>query len=99
MSKKSYNWQDTALARFVREAYFAIVADCGCGKTLTAIQIALAKKMPVIVIAPTHRLCEQWATAIKEDGGEKEDVWVYSKPAETKQGESYKEGFEQWMAQ
>jgi superfamily II DNA or RNA helicase len=55
--------------------------------------------MPVIVIAPTHRLCEQWAADIKRDGGGDEKVWVYDKPTETKQGEYYKEIFEQWLAQ
>jgi superfamily II DNA or RNA helicase len=97
--KQSYNWQNTALARFCRAVYFAIVADCGVGKTFAAILIALAKKMPVIVIAPTHRLCEQWKKAILEDAGPDEDVWVYDKPTETKQGEYYKERFEKWLAQ
>jgi superfamily II DNA or RNA helicase len=97
--KQSYSWQNTALARFARAIYFAIVADCGVGKTFAAIRIALAKKMPVIVIAPTHRLCEQWKNAILEDAGPDEDVWVYDKPTETKQGEYYKEIFEKWLTQ
>jgi superfamily II DNA or RNA helicase len=97
MDRKAYNWQNTAVARFVRAAYFAIVADCGVGKTLAAILIALAKNMPVIVIAPTHRLCEQWKKDILQDAGPDEEVWVYDKPAETKQGERYKEAFEQWL--
>jgi superfamily II DNA or RNA helicase len=95
--KQSYNWQNTAVARFVRAVYFLIVADCGCGKTLAAIRIALAKQMPVIVIAPTHRLCEQWKNDILQDAGPDEEVWVYDKPTETKQGEYYKEAFEQWL--
>jgi superfamily II DNA or RNA helicase len=99
MNKKTYNWQNTAAARFVRAVYFAIVADCGCGKTLAAILIALAKKMPVIVIAPTHRLCEQWKNDILQDAGPDEDVWVYDKPTETKQGEYYREAFESWLTQ
>jgi superfamily II DNA or RNA helicase len=99
MSKKAYNWQNTALARFVRAAYFAIVAECGCGKTLAAILIALGKKMPVIVIAPTHRLCEQWKNDILQSAGPDEEVWVYDKPTETKQGKYYKEAFETWLTQ
>jgi superfamily II DNA or RNA helicase len=99
MDKKTYNWQDTAIARFVRAVYFSIVADCGCGKTLATILIALAKQMPVIVIAPTHRLCEQWKNDILQDAGPDEDVWVYDKPTETKQGEYYKEAFELWLTQ
>jgi superfamily II DNA or RNA helicase len=97
--KKAYNWQNTAVARFVRAVYFSIVADCGVGKTLAAILIALAKKMPVIVIAPTHRLCEQWKDAILHDAGPEEDVWVYSRPEETKQGAYYREAFEAWLTQ
>jgi superfamily II DNA or RNA helicase len=64
---------------------------------LAAIQIALGKLMPVIVIAPTHRLCEQWAQAIKEHAGPDEEIWVYSRPEETKQGEHYRERFEKWL--
>jgi superfamily II DNA or RNA helicase len=99
VGKKIYDWQKTALARFTRAVYFSIVADCGCGKTLAAILIALAKKMPVIVIAPGHRLCEQWKKDILETAGPDEKVWVYSRPEETKQGEYYKEAFEQWLTQ
>jgi superfamily II DNA or RNA helicase len=97
VAKKAYSWQNTALARFVRAAYFAIVADCGVGKTLAAIRIALAKKMPVIVIAPTHRLCEQWKNDILQNAGPDEEVWVYSRPEETKQGDYYREAFETWL--
>jgi superfamily II DNA or RNA helicase len=85
--------------RFARSVYFSIVADCGVGKTLAAIRIALFKKMPVIVIAPTHRLCAQWKEAILKDAGPDEDVWVYSRPEETKQGDYYKEAFETWLTQ
>jgi len=53
--------------------------------------------MPVIVIAPTHRLCEQWKSDIKEIAGDDADIWVYSKPEETKEGESYRERFAKWL--
>jgi superfamily II DNA or RNA helicase len=95
--KKTYNWQNTALARFVRAAYFAIVADCGCGKTLAAILIALEKKMPVIVIAPTHRLCEQWRNDILQNAGPNEEVWVYDRNEERKKGAYYDEEFSRWL--
>jgi superfamily II DNA or RNA helicase len=72
--------------------------DCGCGKTLAAIRIALAKKLPVIVITATHRLCEQWKNDILKDAGPDEDVWVYSRPEETRRGERYREDFETWLA-
>jgi superfamily II DNA or RNA helicase len=97
--KQSYKWQESAVARFARAAYFAIVADCGVGKTLAAIKIALAKRMPVIVITATHRLCEQWKHDILTDAGPDEQVWVYSKPEETKQGARYREAFEAWLKQ
>jgi superfamily II DNA or RNA helicase len=97
--KQLYDWQNNAVARFVRAAYFAVVADCGVGKTLAAIRIALAKKMPVIVIAPTHRLCDQWKNDILRDAGPDEKVWVYDRPTETKQGDYYKESFEEWLKQ
>jgi superfamily II DNA or RNA helicase len=94
---KAYQWQENALARFARAAYFALVVDCGCGKTFAAIKIALAKRMPVIVIAPTHRLCEQWRDEILRDAGPDEEVWVYDKPSETRQGERYREEFSKWL--
>jgi superfamily II DNA or RNA helicase len=97
MTKTPYNWQRSAVMRCVRAAYFAIVADCGCGKTLAAIKIALGKMLPVIVIAPGRRLCEQWKNDILENAGPDEDVWLYAKPEETKQGEYYKERFEEWL--
>lgn len=97
MNKRPYDWQNNALARFARAAYFAIVADCGVGKTFASIQIAVAKKMPVIVIAPGHRLCGQWKDDILRDAGPDEGVWVYSRPEETKQGEFYRQEFERWL--
>jgi superfamily II DNA or RNA helicase len=95
--KQPYNWHNTAVARFARAVYFAIVADCGVGKTFAAILIALAKQMPVIVIAPTHRLCEQWKRDILQDAGPDEEVWVYDRPTETEQGDYYRESFEKWL--
>jgi superfamily II DNA or RNA helicase len=53
--------------------------------------------MPVIIIAPGHRLCEQWKRDIKEAAGPEADVWLYSKPEETKQGEYYKDQFTAWL--
>jgi len=93
--KSPWLWQVKALGWAVRN-FFAMVVDCGCGKTLAAILIALIKNKPVIIIAPTHRLCEQWREAL-EESVENADVWVYSKPEETKQGEKYRERFETWL--
>jgi superfamily II DNA or RNA helicase len=96
-SKAPYKWQESAFMRCVRAIYFGIVADCGCGKTLAAIKIAVGKMMPVIVIAPGHRLCDQWKDAIIENAGPDEEIWLYAKPEEAKQGEGYKERFERWL--
>jgi superfamily II DNA or RNA helicase len=95
--KIPWHWQLAAKARYASKEITSLVVDCGCGKTLAAILIALAKMMPVIVIAPGHNLCEQWKDDIKETLGDDADVWVYSRPEETKQGEYYKERFEQWL--
>jgi superfamily II DNA or RNA helicase len=94
---KPYRWQESAVARFVRSIYFCLAVDCGCGKTFAAIWIALLKKLPVIVIAPGHRLCEQWKNDIEDMAGKEADVWLYDKPTETKQGAYYQERFEQWL--
>jgi superfamily II DNA or RNA helicase len=95
--KKLRPWQEETVGRFADEEAFAINADCSCGKTLTAIEIAIAKDMPVIVIAPGRRLCEQWKNDILKDAGPDEDVWLYSKPDETAEGESYMERFRAWL--
>jgi superfamily II DNA or RNA helicase len=95
---RPYNWQNTALARFVRAAYFALVVDCGCGKTLAAILIAIAKKRPVVVIAPGHRLCAQWAREIREYAGPDEEVWVYNRNEERTEGEYYAERYRNWLS-
>jgi len=96
MSKKiPWAWQLQAAAQAARNI-ISLVVDCGCGKTLAAILIALAKNKPVIVIAPGHRLCSQWKDAI-EESDDNADVWLYSKPEETKQGAKYQERFERWL--
>jgi len=96
ISKKvPWLWQMKALALATRNI-ISLVVDCGCGKTLAAIMIALIKQKPVIIIAPTHRLCDQWKNAI-EEAVEGADVWLYSKPEETKQGAGYQRRFEEWL--
>jgi superfamily II DNA or RNA helicase len=97
MSKKAYNWQNTALTRFVRAAYFALVVDCGCGKTFAGIKIALGKMLPTIVIAPGHTLCAQWKEEILQVAGPDENVWVYDRNEERKKGVHYEEEFARWL--
>jgi superfamily II DNA or RNA helicase len=92
-----YQWQKEALARFARAAYFALVVDCGLGKTLAAILIAEQKKLPTMVIAPGNSLCAQWADEIHKVAGPDEDVWVYSRTGETKRGDAYREEFLAWL--
>lgn len=94
-SKAPWTWQVQAVTWAMRNI-ISLVAACGCGKTLVAIAIALIKNKPVIVIAPTHRLCAQWKDDI-EEAVENADVWLYSKPEETKQGTKYQERFEEWL--
>jgi superfamily II DNA or RNA helicase len=92
-----YRWQNTALARFVRAAFFALICDCGCGKTLAALLIARAKQLPVIIIAPRHRLCAQWAEAVRECAGPDEDIWVYDRNEERTGGEAYARRYREWL--
>jgi superfamily II DNA or RNA helicase len=94
--KVPWDWQVKAVAAYAWRKIAAFVVDCGCGKTFAGILVALKKAMPVIVIAPTHRLCEQWKEAIEEASSEA-DVWVYNRSEETKQGDYYKERFEEWL--
>ena len=98
MGKKTpYAWQIQAAVKGAMREFIALVCDCSCGKTLAGILIAVKKQMPTIIIAPTHMLCEQWKEDIKEELGEEADVWVYSRPEETKQGEPYREAFDGWL--
>jgi superfamily II DNA or RNA helicase len=95
MKKVPWAWQLQAVGWAARQI-ISLVVDCGCGKTLAAILIALAKNKQNIVIAPGHRLCSQWEESIKETDNAA-DVWLYSKPEETKQGAAYQERFEKWL--
>jgi superfamily II DNA or RNA helicase len=98
MSKKiPWTWQLEAAARGATAQILALVVDCGCGKTLAAILIALKKMLPTIVIAPTHRLCEQWETELKDELGDEADVWVFNQNDMTREKEQYKERFEKWL--
>jgi superfamily II DNA or RNA helicase len=92
-----YRWQKEALDRFARAAYFALVVDCGLGKTLAAIHIALRKQRPNLVIAPGHNLCVQWKAEIEKVVWPDEDVWVHSRAEETRRGEAYREEFTAWL--
>jgi superfamily II DNA or RNA helicase len=98
MALRLYEWQKEALARFARAAYFALVVDCGLGKTIAAIQIALAKKLPVLVIAPGNNLCKQWREEILRVAGPDEEVWVHNRSEETRGGERYRKELEQWLS-
>jgi superfamily II DNA or RNA helicase len=92
-----YQWQKEALERFSRAAYFALVVDCGLGKTVAAALIAHSKNRPTLVIAPGNSLCAQWKAEIRKALGPDEDVWVYSRTEETKRGEDYRKEFATWL--
>ena len=92
-----YNWQVKAVARHAKEKISAIVAGCGAGKTRADIRIALAKKLPVIVIAPGETLCRQWKDDILEIAGPDQKVWLYRKKEETKEGPAYLKRFVEWL--
>jgi superfamily II DNA or RNA helicase len=97
--RKLYAWQEEAIKRFSGKSFFAIICSCGLGKTLAAIKIALNKALPVIVIAPGHRLCEQWKHDILTEDPEAK-IWVYSRPEEAKEGEmDYRMRFNSWLIQ
>jgi superfamily II DNA or RNA helicase len=96
MKKKLYSWQDNAFTRFVKKLFFALVCDCGCGKTLAAIRIAIAKALPTVIIAPGHALCEQWKHDVLDEMPDA-DVWVYNRNDETKRGAAYVEDFKKWL--
>ena len=93
----NYEWQDKAILRYARAAYFALIVDCGCGKTLAAIKIALIKHLPTLVIAPGHTLCSQWENDIREIAGAEADVWRYDRKKEAKLGDDYYRAFISWL--
>jgi superfamily II DNA or RNA helicase len=96
---KPYKWQESAVARFVKEAFFCQWVDCGCGKTLAGILIALRKKLPAIIIAPGHLLCDQWKKELIESGVAEEDIWVYNRNEERRQEAEYRAAYEAWIKQ
>ena len=95
--KQPYEWQENAVTRFASAAYGALACACGTGKTLALILIALVKQKPTIVVTPGHSLCDQWRKAIEEEDP-RADVWVYSKPEETRGGDAYRGRFEEWLS-
>ena len=97
MTKVPYAWQLEAVARAAGKEIISLAVDCSCGKTLAAILIALKKRMPTIVIAPTLELCKQWREDIIADAGEEADVWLYNRSEEVKQGSTYRERFIEWL--
>ena len=62
---KSWKHQEAAVERFKDKEIAGLLFDCGTGKTRTAIKLAEAKGMPVLIIAPKS-LCSQWGEAIAE---------------------------------
>lgn len=94
---QDYNWQIKAVARHAQEKISAIVAGCGTGKTRATIRIAMAKMLPVIVIAPGETLCRQWKDDILEIAGPDQKVWLYRRKDEVKEGVKYYERFLEWI--
>ena len=81
---KGENWkhQDLAIALYKAFSWFALLFDCGTGKTRTFIGIAEAKEddlgdeLPVIVIAPKNIL-KQWKEAIETHSDHENKVFAY----------------------
>jgi superfamily II DNA or RNA helicase len=97
LQMKPYKWQENAIARFAKNAFFCLWVDCGCGKTLAGALIAIKKQLPTIIIAPGHLLCDQWKKELIETGVAEEDIWVYNRNEERKQEEQYAGSFEAWL--
>jgi superfamily II DNA or RNA helicase len=91
-----YKWQTQVVPRFIREVISGIVAACGTGKTRAGIRLAIAKRLPVIVIAPKN-ICRQWRDSILEVAGPDQKIWVYDMVEETKQGDVYQKRFLEWL--
>lgn len=91
-----YKWQKEAVKRFARERISAIIADCGTGKTLAGIRIAIAKRLPVLVIVPKN-VTGDWVEAIHEFAGPDEKIWNYDAPTEHKDPEEYARQFLAWL--
>jgi superfamily II DNA or RNA helicase len=94
---KPYKWQESAVVRYIKDLFFCLWVDCGCGKTLVGALIALKKRLPTIIIAPGHLLCDQWKEELIQAGAAEEDIWVYNRGEERKKGAAYAEAFEAWL--
>jgi superfamily II DNA or RNA helicase len=94
---KLYQWQEEALDLFAKAEFFALVADCGLGKTRAAIEIARRKSLPCLIITPGAALCGQWKEEILASDPDA-DVWVYNRQDEARLGEAYRDKLREWLA-
>ena len=92
MARKLWKHQQYALDKYKDREYFGLLFPTGTGKTSTAIAIAEAKDMPVLIIAP-NALCKQWAEEIED---KKEKDWeVVVCTSKTKKTKRFKKAFEE----
>lgn len=82
MKRQNWKHQDAAISLYKIFSWFALLFDCGTGKTRTFIGIAEAKEdargeeLPVIVICPKN-IIRQWRDAIEEHSDHENEVFCY----------------------
>ena len=104
---KGENWthQALAIATYKAFSWFALLFDCGTGKTRTFIGVVEAKEdergeeLPVIVICPKN-IIRQWKDAIETHSDHENTVFAYLDTDCTtkKKKEAFKEAFDKFLS-
>lgn len=93
MARKLWKHQQYALDKYKDREYFGLLFPTGTGKTSTAIAIAEAKDMPVLIIAP-NALCKQWEEELHKKDNCNKDWEVLVCTSKTKNTKKFKDALE-----
>ena len=92
--RKPYEYQKGIIERSIGRPYTMVNAACGTGKSLIALQTALGKGKPTLIITPKN-IMDDFKDELIADGVPEEDIFVYDAAKSHKDG--YYEDFSHWL--